>query len=84
MDEKLFFHLLDLTNLNTLFYCHFVGPRFLTKHYTKPYKAGRPRSMATKEDDIALRSNEQWQEGMSCSNVMCILLCFGYQQDYMK
>jgi hypothetical protein len=84
MDEKLFFHLPDLTILNSLFYCHFVGPRFRTILHKKAYKAARPRSMATKANYIALRSNEQWQEGKSRSNVMCLLLCFRYQQDYMK
>ena len=59
MDEKLFFFPLDLTILNSLFYCHFVGPRFHTILHKKPYKAGRPRSIATKAYDIAPRSNEQ-------------------------
>jgi len=79
MDEKLFFHLPDLTILNSLFYCHFVGPRFRTILNKTPYKARRSRSMATKADDIIPSGNEQCQEGMSC-----ILLCFGYQQNYMK
>jgi hypothetical protein len=73
MDEKLFFHLLDLTILNSLF-CHFVGPRFCTILHKKPYRAGRPRSMATKADDIALRSNDRKERHVQMSCVFCFVL----------
>jgi len=58
MDEKLFFHLLDLTILNSLLYCHFVGAKIL--HHTS-YKTLQSRKTKVYSNKSRWHcTEEQW------------------------